>query len=77
MTQTDTKTWNLAKIDEISKFDKKWRHFKIWLKMKKFQNLTENEEISYQKWWNFKIWPKMKKFQNLTENEEISKFEDI
>ena len=46
MTQTDTKTWNLAKIDEISKF------------MMKFQNLieilVENEEIFKfrQKWQN-------------------------
>ena len=35
-----------------------WWNFKFWQKMKKFQNLTENDEISKfdQKWWNFKIW---------------------
>ena len=61
------------------KLSQKWWNFKFWQKMKKFQNLTKNDEISKfdQKWRNFKIWPKMMKFQKLTKNEEISKFDQI
>ena len=50
--------WKLAKIEYFSNFGKNWRCFKIWSKLKIFENLTKIEDFSnFVRNWRFlKFW---------------------